>query len=464
MKERSLTTLSLPPQTIAVVVAVLLVIAAGGVGLIVSNNFAPLYVLAGLIAVLVMIFWVKNPLLGFLTAVWLVFLPLGLIPAELQSFLNRAAAVGAFTAWSLSVIFKHRKIVINPAVIIMAGFLLWGLMTLAWSTSPSQSLYQLQIYTLRWLLFLVLGTNFLSEGKSQTDLMRVIALNGWILMFTFIFTLITSGYTPGTRLKIAGMNENEAAVLGLLFIPAVLWNILTGKGKNELRHKLIAAIYILLTSLLAVMSGSRGSMISLAVLMLGFLFIRETRIYPLLALGITTLVGLIYPQLFATLIYRLTIESSESLLGGREYIWKAAMLMISHHPWLGVGLGNAPTEIIPYLRYFAPIYTSSVALHNPLLTIWAETGLFGLLLYSGILISSIFIFAMQFLRETRQQASPLTAAYGVIGISMLAYLVSWFKGGGSESEFAFFLAVALLNLKVGVCPERAIRTAKEHLI
>jgi O-antigen ligase len=87
-------------------------------------------------------------------------------------------------------------------------------------------------------------------------------------------------------------------------------------------------------------------------------------------------------------------------------------------------------------------------LHNPLLTIWAETGLFGLLLYSGILISSIFVFTTHFLRVARQQASPFTAAYGVIGVTVLAYLVSWFKGGGSESEFAFFLAIALLNLKV----------------
>ncbi len=448
------------PQTIATAVAVLLVVATGAIGLLLPGNYAPLYVAAAVLFVLLMIGWVKRPLLGFLTAFWLVFLPLGLIPAEIHSFLNRLATIGAVAAWCFTAVSKPQKIALNPAILIMAAFLVWGLMTAGWSSSPSQTFYQFQIYALRWLLFLCLGTNFLNESKTQMTFMRVIALNGWILMGAFIFTLLTTGFTPGARLKIAAMNENESAVYALLFIPAILWSTLSVQKKVQLHQRLSSIFYMALTSLIAVMSASRGSILSLVILMLGFLFIRETRLYPLLGIGATALVVLFFPQVFSTLLYRLTIESSESLLGGREAIWKAAMRLISEHGWVGVGLGNAPTEIIRYLRYFSPIYTDRVALHNPLLTIWAESGLIGLILYSGVLGSSILIFALRFVRALHQGRSNSVAVYGVIGVTVLAYLVSWFKGGGSESEFAFFLALVMLNLPLEFSPPAPGRAAR----
>lgn len=446
-------------SAIAIGIAVGLIITSAGLGLIIPSTFAPLLVAGGIVAILLLILWFKKPIIAFYTAIWLVLLPLGLIPAKIQSPLNRFTAVAAVITWSLMVIGLRQRILLTPAVISMSIFLLWGLVTIGWSADASVTVYNLQIYALRWILFLVLGANLLNEYNHQRSFMRVIALNAWILIGVFLYTLITSGYNPGTRLKIAGMNENETAILAIILMPAILWENLSQPRKGFFSKHAAPIVYILLTSLLTVMSGSRGSILSLGVVMMGFLFLRETRLYPFLGIGLTLLILLIYPQIFSTLIYRLTVEGSQSLLGGREDIWKAAMKMIADHPWFGIGLGNAPTEIIRYLRFFTPVYSNYVALHNPLLTIWAETGLIGLLLYSGVLVSSFFVFLSHLYQVFKLRQSSAVTGYCIIGIAVAAYLVSWIKGGGTESAFTFFLALLLLNLPISSPRIADIRSA-----
>jgi len=433
---------------IAIGVAIGLIITSAGLGLIIPNTFAPLLVAGGVAGSLVFILWLKKPITAFYTAVWLVFLPLGLIPTEIHSFLNRFTVVAAFITWGIMTIFSRQRVVLTPAAISMSVFLVWGLTTLAWSSVPSVTFYNLQIYALRWILFLILGANFLNERNHQKSFMRVLTLNGWILIALFLFTLVTSGYNPGTRLKIAGMNENETATLAIILLPAILWGNSSQPNKGFYSKHAAPVVYILLTCLLTVMSGSRGGLLSLVVVMLGFSFLRETRLYPLFGIGCTLLIILVYPQLFATFFYRLTVESSQSLLGGREAIWKAAMMMIADHTWFGIGLGNAPTEILSYLRFFTPVSSNYVALHNPLLTLWAETGVIGLLLYGSVFISSAFVFLSRFYHALKLRLSSAITRYSINGIAVAAYLVSWIKGGGAESTYTFFLALLLLNLPI----------------
>ncbi len=448
---------------VAIAVAIVSIIGAAGVGWIIPTTFAPLMIAAGILGAGVLVLWFKKPIIAFYTAVWLVFLPLGLVPAEIQSFLNRFTAVAAFITWALMVVLRRQRILLTPALLIMSAFLIWGLTSLLWSFAPSQTISLVQIYTLRWIVFLLLSANFLTSQKNLDGFMQVLAINGWILMAAFVFALLSSGKLPGSRLKIFGMNENEAAALALIFIPGILWKNITKTDKKTSLSRWQSLIYVMLASLLTVMSGSRGSAISLVIMMLGFLIIPQTRIYPLLSLSVAVILAFIYPQIFSTILYRFTLESRESLLGGREAIWKAASMMISAHPWLGVGLGNAPTEIIRYLRLFSPVYSDSVALHNPLLTIWAETGLIGLLLYGSVLASSIVTFLKQCYIAKLQQQSAILTAYGIIGITVAAYLVSWIKGGGAESEFAFFLTLTLLNVPL-IFPTRSDHLNREYSI
>jgi O-antigen ligase len=133
------------------------------------------------------------------------------------------------------------------------------------------------------------------------------------------------------------------------------------------------------------------------------------------------------------------------VLGGREALWQAAWLLIRDHLWRGVGIGNAPYAVMSHLRLFRSVGgEESAAIHNPVLAIWAETGIAGLVLYLGVLGSAIWSFIRQYRRHRQAGAHSLLPYYALVSCVFLGYMSSWIKGGGMESDFTYFLMLALL--------------------
>ena len=80
---------------------------------------------------------------------------------------------------------------------------------------------------------------------------------------------------------------------------------------------------------------------------------------------------------------------------GRIETWKKAEKIIGEHPFFGVGIGNYALEIDPKANYRDPIYA-----HSLYLDIAAETGLFGLLAWLGMLVA----LSASFLKKARREA------------------------------------------------------------
>jgi putative inorganic carbon (hco3(-)) transporter len=153
------------------------------------------------------------------------------------------------------------------------------------------------------------------------------------------------------------------------------------------------------------------------------------------------------PFIFSTTLERLAIVRGDTLLGGREALWQAASKLILEHPWSGVGIGNAPYAVLPYLRPLRSILGLDWAsLHNPLLTIWAETGFVGLLFYLAVLGSAVWSFLRQYLHSRRLGEHFLTPYFALVCSAFIGYIFSWIKGGGMESDFSYFLMLALLTI------------------
>ena len=100
---------------------------------------------------------------------------------------------------------------------------------------------------------------------------------------------------------------------------------------------------------------------------------------------------------------------------------------------------------MPYVRVLRSVTDyESVSLHNPVLAIWAGTGLPGILLYLGVLASAVWLFGSRYLRCRREGTNPFNTYFALISAVLLGYMASWIKGGGMESDFSYFLLLALL--------------------
>lgn len=389
--------------------------------------------------------WLQRPVWAAYAALLLVLLPTGLIPPDLHSTLNRVVTVAAAVVWLFSILARDGRVRWNPTTILMLAFLGWSTLSLLWAENLDASTTILQAYVLRLALFLLIIPSQIRTKRDLDGFMTVLALSGWILMAASAVTVLREGYTPGTRLRVLGTNENELGMLALVTLTGVLWQAVQIQPRPRWMKQLGAGVFIAGTIGLVAASGSRGSALSLVAMLLTLVVLKPTRGWGALGWLLLALGAISLPVLFATTVERFTVVGGDTLLGGREALWQAAWQMIRDHPVAGVGIGNAPHALVPYLRSLRSVIgMEAAAIHNPVLTILAETGVLGVLLYLGVLGTAIWSFIRQYWHR-QALTSPLPRAYFALGAAIfMGYMVTWIKGGGVESDHTYFLMLALL--------------------
>jgi O-antigen ligase len=108
---------------------------------------------------------------------------------------------------------------------------------------------------------------------------------------------------------------------------------------------------------------------------------------------------------------------------------------------------------MPYLAKLAGFrfVEHGYSAHNPILVIWAETGLLGILLYLGVLASALYTFVVQFLRYRKTDIHhPFLPYFALVSCVFLGYMASWFKGGSMEMAHSYFFILALLLIPAGL--------------
>ncbi len=388
---------------------------------------------------------VKKPVWGLYAALIVVLLPTGLLPATVHSNLNRGLTVFAFGVWLISVLVRRRTITWTLSTSFMAAFVIWGMVTLLWADNLDAGTNEIQVYALRLALFFVLIPNEIRTSDSLDGLMRTLALSGWMLVLAGLGTLLLEGYTPGSRFQILEMNENGIGMLALVTLPGILWGVIRASGHQRTVRALFSYAFIGAALVLVALSGSRGSALSFAITLLAFSAWRATRSWATLGLVLVVVALILMPALFSTLTARFQVEAGDTVLGGREAIWLATLQVIREHPWGGVGIGGARYAVLPYVILLRSIGGSQdVSIHNPLLATWAGTGLSGIALYLGVIVSAAWSFAASYRRCLRGGRRDLIPYFAVIWAVFLGYMVSWFKAGGGETGFSYFLMLSLL--------------------
>jgi putative inorganic carbon (hco3(-)) transporter len=276
------------------------------------------------------------------------------------------------------------------------------------------------------------------------SLMKTLAITGWLVASVSVVSVITGGYEFGSRLKVFGENENALGISLLISLIGVIWLALNSKLRYNKTYKTLSYIYLIFIIVIIAFSGSRGSAISLVVTLFVLLMWKSTRRWGGVGLFLIVLGLFIMPHIFTTTIERFLVTRGDTVLGGREAIWLATWQLIQRQPWTGVGIGNAPLIVTPLVRLMRSIGGESTSIHNPVLAIWAETGLPGLLLYLGILGSAVWTFAKTYIYYKSQKSLILLSYLLLVGSIFIGYILSWIKGGGTESEHTYYLMLSLL--------------------
>jgi O-antigen ligase len=117
--------------------------------------------------------------------------------------------------------------------------------------------------------------------------------------------------------------------------------------------------------------------------------------------------------------------------------------MITKNLVIGLGIGNSSLELGSYLGAWKYDW---ISIHNPILAILSETGLIGLMLYMSVLISTLWLFIQNRPNMQKRNAEWLKLYWPLVCATAIAFIPSWFKSGGGETDIGLFLVVSLLLL------------------
>lgn len=438
-------------QRILCVLGLLLSFAAG-FSILISGSPVGSLIIAGVVVALGLILvLIHKPVWAVYGAILVVFLPTGLLPAHIQSLLNRGMMMLALGFWLLDVAIHDRPLICLWPVFFMLLFVTWSMVTLLWAPDFSQGIEGVFQYASRLVLFLVIVVNQINSKERLDDLMNVIAIGGWLLLILGVQQLVFRGYSPQGRLQVLDENINGYGILLLVMLPGVLWQVMKLPHVERTWRSISGSIYVVLALVLIALTGSRGSILSLVVALLLLGLWEPTRVWGIFGLLIVLMVGAATPFVFSSLIERVDEVGS---LGGRLPIWQASWLLIRDRLWFGVGISNANEAVMPYLRVLTRTWNlTERSIHNPVLQVWAETGLFGLFLYLTVLLSAVFLSARQYLRRRTESGGPLPAYFALVFCVFIGYIISWIKGGGMEHDPSYFLMLSLLLIPSSISLE-----------
>jgi O-antigen ligase len=290
----------------------------------------------------------------------------------------------------LSVVAALRVRQPHPVHVPMIAFALWCAASILWSLDPEASRMQVETYVQLVLLALIVWDLYEEPAHLNTGLQAYV-LGCWVciaeLLEVFlagdvqrrfsvgVFNENTLGFTLSLGLPVAwylatvaradeGLGGRLAPALrisNLLFIPVALFGIALTASRSSMACGLLAVAYMVV-SLGGVRRGARillfGGAAALAIY------------------GVSLI-----PKTSADRLESTTVELSDGDWNGRLPTWKEAMRMISERPIAGVGVkafqvGAVETRAAP---------------HNLVLSITAELGLVGMLLFSSILLGCALV-------------------------------------------------------------------------
>ena len=356
-------------------------------------------------------------------------------------------------------------------------YLLWCVLTLVVSVNRIESLLVLGRMVAVFIIYLLVsifsvGVKERFERMLVAIFMLVSFLESGYVIFEFISRV---GKEPISlliySLKGTAGNKNVLAASIAIKIPFIL---LVYQSEEKFK-KYISSLLIVFSSLALFLINARAAILSLIIIAVIFsaymIFnqyqtgkikntIKQVGLFwcllatalffsqVLLSTGLMDSEGSKVKTSYGTVVDRMShLEISNQSSSNRIRMWKDACNYISHHYWMGSGIGNWKIESIPYTSLVANDLYVPYHAHNDFLEGAAETGLPGLFFYVAIFVFAIW----QLIKKLKNPKSYEKSRYAMaLFLAMVVYSVDAFFNFPSERpvmQLLFcLLLVAVLNL------------------
>lgn len=367
-----------------------------------------------------------------------------LIPLEQVFIINqsvtviRVIGIAVFSGWLLRILLGDRKIRTGTSFWLLVLYLIWCVSSAAWAVDAGPSVSRLETIV-QLVAFYFMGCNLINS-REKLNLFSIFYLIGVLAAVTVsIFSAHAGDFT--TRASVSELQDPNwyARALGV----GLLLSIYMIASSAGLTHK-ISYFLVGVASLAGILlSGSRGTWLSLVgTLAIAVILTKNLKLKLLviiLALTFTMFSGAIIENLPPMVGNRITSlgEDMGDRGSGRMDIWMVGWEMVKDHYLIGVGLDNFPKAYNNYLVE-APPETKDRGVnrdpHSTLLSIAAELGAVGFILFIAMLASSLAV-------AKRTSNDSLR----ILGMSLLVYL---FLGAFSLTEHStkyFWFALIIPN-------------------
>jgi putative inorganic carbon (HCO3(-)) transporter len=325
-------------------------------------------------------------------------LTLFFVPQALQLFpILEGLQIVKFTAIGVALLFLNsREEIINrirlrdaPQAKLIVAMLVLAAATIPFAIWPYGSLrYTVDAFA-KNVIFVYLLLQTVRSDRDLRIIAAVMVAGCGVLvlpMITHIGPVVTYKADP-TRIAVGGTYDaNDLALLFDVAIPFAFFSVKS--SRPAVKAILIASMLLMLIGM--VKTESRGGLLGLLVV-LAIILLRssgQARKYTLMALAAAAVFFMFaappaYWNRMDT-IYHYQGDYNLNEAGGRIMVWKNGLKMISASPLIGVGIGCFPMEH----EKLSEVHLQMAA-HNAFLQAAAELGVFGLLLFVGIITVSL---------------------------------------------------------------------------
>jgi len=306
--------------------------------------------------------------------------------------------------WVVSVLIspEARYLHLPQFYLTLAGFVIFNILSMAWSVDQSLTSSSLLNYVL--ILGLVTMIWDICDRKVTIDnLLQMFVLGSFVPAVLITLDFILTSSSSVTRFGGGNFDINATAGMLAIAIP-MAWYLATQRQSNV--SQILNYAFIPLSIFAIILTGSRQSIVALlpsALYITYNLFTYGDRRVKLGFLGV--LIGsvllftaLIPPELLERIVsIPFAVITAESMQI-RFDTWAAGLEVFIRHPLIGVGSGTYRSAIIPFKGY-------SIASDTTLFTILVEVGIVG---FSIFLAYFAFVFrALLFHISTRNMLWPV---------------------------------------------------------
>ncbi len=318
----------------------------------------------------------------------------------------------------LSIAKRNTTVRLGPGIWLLAGFVIWSTISLAWCEYPGNAMPKLIKYweflPMTWVI-----TQYAWDRRT-----RVRLFDAYLAGCCFGIVGIIHNFMAGTIFFIPGAEEagvrysfstdpNYLALALVIGMPIALYRAASLRKRWA---KIIIVSYLPAAILGVGLTGSRGAFLALlaAVLVFAAFLTFWKRV---ILLGVVAAFAVLAFALPSSITWRLSTtvsEISHGTLDGRTKLWDQAPRLIEEHPLGGMGAGAAE-GVFDY------------AAHNTPLELQLEGGVIGLALFYGAFAYSLY-FTLKIRSRERNLLVIISVIWlvGTLSISWDTNLVTWF--------------------------------------